>query len=770
MIRQATVLGAGVMGSQIAAHLANAGVPVLLLDVTPQAAREGLDKARALKPDPFFTPAVHTLIATGGFDDALAKAAASDWIVEAIVERLDLKRRLFERLEQHRRADAIVSTNTSGIPIAAVGEERSDGFRRHFLGTHFFNPPRYLRLLEIIPTADTDPTVVETIARFGDRRLGKGVVIAKDTPNFIANHIGLFGVARVFEALQDGFTIEEIDAITGPALGRPKSATFRTMDLAGVDVLGHVARNLAEASHPQALPEPSAFKLPPFVEEMIKRGWVGDKAGQGFYKKVRNAESRMPNAETKGNEILTLDPSTLEYRPKKPARFPSLDAARSIEDPAERIRTLYHGKDRVGDFLRKTLGPTLEYVERVAPHIAHSPEDVDHAMKWGFGWELGPFETMRALNLPERAAGGEPAATGPPSEPQASAKIDRERVAAWGPARVEECKRLSLKAARIIRKNSGASLKDVGDGVLCVEFHSKMNTIGGDTIEMLNAGVLEASKNFTALVVGNDSPNFSAGANLMLLLLEAQEGNWDEIDLMVRAFQKSMMSLKLADVPVVVCPAGLTLAGGCEIALHGDRVQAAAETYIGLVEVGVGLIPAGGGTKEMLARAMESIPGGAGLGFDHAVQSVFETIGFAKVATSGPDAKRFGYLRETDGITMNRERLLADAKTLALTLASSGYRPSLPRQAIPVGGEGTLATLKLGIHLAWRAGRISDHDKLIGGKLAWILAGGDLTRPGTLSEQQLLDLEREAFLSLCGERKTQERIAHTLKTGKPLRN
>jgi 3-hydroxyacyl-CoA dehydrogenase len=768
VIRHVTVLGAGVMGSQIAAHVANAGVPVLLLDVTPQAAREGLDKARALKPDPFFTPAVHTLITTGGFDDGLAKAAASDWIVEAIVERLDLKRGLFERLEQHRRADAIVSTNTSGIPIAAISQGRSDGFRRHLLGTHFFNPPRYLRLLEIIPTADTDPTVVDTIARFGDRRLGKGVVIAKDTPNFIANHIGLFGVARVFEALQDGFTIEEIDAITGPALGRPKSATFRTMDLAGVDVLGHVARNLAEAGHPQALPEPAAFQLPPFVEEMIKRGWVGDKAGQGFYKKIK-ADG--------GREILTLDPSKMEYRAKQSARFASLDAAKSIEDPAERIRTLYRGKDRVGDFLRKTLGPTLEYVARVAPHIAYSPDDVDRAMRWGFGWELGPFETMRALGLateseerlrPERAAGGKPGEAGPASE---SAR-------GWGPARVEECKQLSVKTARVVRKNSGASLKDLGDGVLCVEFHSKMNTIGGDTIEMLNAGVLEASKNFAALVVGNDGPNFSAGANLMLLLLEAQEGNWDEIDLMIRAFQKSMMGLKLADVPVVVCPAGLTLAGGCEIALHGDRVQAAAEAYIGLVEVGVGLIPAGGGTKEMLARAMESIPGGGAaktgpstdVAFEQAVQSVFETIGFAKVATSGPDAKRFGYLRETDGITMNRDRLLADAKAMALALAASGYRPSLPRQAIPVGGEGTLATLKLGVHLAWRAGRISDHDKLIGGKLAWILAGGNLSRPGTLSEQQVLDLEREVFLSLCGERKTQERIAHTLKTGKPLRN
>ncbi|MGH9312014.1 MAG: enoyl-CoA hydratase-related protein, partial [Vicinamibacterales bacterium] len=522
-----------------------------------------------------------------------------------------------------------------------------------------------------------------------------------------------------------------------------------------------------------ALPEPSAFQLPPFVEEMIKRGWVGDKAGQGFYKKIRNPESRIQNSEGTsggGREILTLDPATMEYRPKQSARLASLDAAKSIEDPAERIRTLYHGKDRVGDFLRRTLGATLDYVKRVTPHIAHSPEDVDRAMRWGFGWELGPFETMRALGMPKAGSSDQPAFLDAPGAPPPGALARGPGFAGLPSGRSLGPQALALKDAKVIRKNSGASLKDLGDGVLCVEFHSKMNAIGGDTIEMLNAGVQEASKNFTALVVGNDGPNFSAGANLMLLLLEAQEGNWDEIDLMIRAFQKSTMALKLADVPVVVCPAGLTLGGGCEIVLHGDRVQAAAEAYIGLVEVGVGLIPAGGGTKEMLARAMESIRGGTGPAFEQAVQSVFETIGFAKVATSGPDAKRHGYLRETDGITMNRDRLIGDAKAVALTLAASGYRPAQPRQAIPVGGEGTLATLNLGIHLAWRAGRISDHDKLIGGKLAWILAGGNLTRPGTLSEQQLLELEREAFLSLCGQQKTQERIAHTLKTGKPLRN
>jgi 3-hydroxyacyl-CoA dehydrogenase len=629
----------------------------------------------------------------------------------------------------------------------------SDGFRKRFLGTHFFNPPRYLRLLELIPTRDTDSEVVDTIATFADRRLGKGVVIAKDTPNFIANHIGLYGVARIFEALEAGFTIEEIDAITGPALGRPKSATFRTMDIAGIDVLGHVAKNLAAAPQSDALPDPSAFRLPAFVDQLIGRSQIGDKAGRGFYRKVRNTESRIQNTEEK-TEILTLDPGTLEYRAKQSARLPALDAAKNIADPAERIRTLYHGKDRVGDFLRRTLGPTLEYVARVAPHIAHSEDDIDRAMRWGFGWELGPFETMKALGMeqrlrPERAAGGERGEAAPASE----------SAWGWGPTRIEECWR--VKDSKIVKKNAGASLRDLGNGVLLVEFHSKMNAIGGDTIEMLHAGVKEASKNFAALVVGNEAPNFSAGANLMLLLLEAQEGNWDEIDLMVRAFQQATMALKYADVPVVVCPAGLTLGGGCEIALHGARVQAAAESYIGLVEVGVGLIPAGGGTKEMLARAAST---------DDAVQGVFETIGFAKVSTSGPDAKRHGYVRDADGITMNRDRLIADAKSLALSLAATSYQPPQPRAAIAVGGEGMLATLKLGVHLAWRAGRISEHDKLIGGKLAWILAGGDLPRPGTLSEQQLLDLEREAFLSLCGERKTQERIAHTLKTGKPLRN
>jgi 3-hydroxyacyl-CoA dehydrogenase len=705
------------MGAQIAAHFANAGVPVLLLDVTREAARDGLQRAKSLKPDPFFTPATPLLIRTGGFDEDLAEIAACDWILEAVVERLDIKQSLFARVESQCKADAIVSSNTSGIPIGALAAGRADGFRRHFLGTHFFNPPRYLRLLEIIPTPDTDPDVVEFVTSFADRHLGKGVVVAKDTPNFIANHLGLYGLMQIFREMARGdYTIEEIDAITGPAIGRPRSATFRTMDIAGIDVLAHVSRNLAERL--ESPEDRAVLDLPPLVAGLVERGWVGAKAGQGFYKRAADGE------------ILTLDPSSMEYRPKQPARLPSLEAARSIENVGERIRTLLKGNDKVGRFLQATLIPTLEYAQRVAPQIAHDRSDIDNAMRWGFGWELGPFETLRYINSDTAA----------PS---------------------------TLTGKRVVKRNAGASLVDLGDGVLSVEFHSKMNAIGADTIQMLQAGAKEAATNFAALVVGNDAVNFSAGANLMLLLLEAQEGNWDEVDLMVRAFQGATMSLKYADVPVVVAPAGLTLGGGCEIALHADRVRAAAETYMGLVEVGVGLIPAGGGTKEMLTRAMEAIPAGADP--MPAVQRVFETIGFAKVSTSAPDALRLGYLREADSVSMNRERLLEDAKTLALERMPDYVRQQ-PRAAIRVGGAGVLATLKLGIHLALRGGRISEHDALIGRKLAWILAGGNVPHPTTLTEQQLLDLEREAFLSLCGERKTQERIAHTLKTGKPLRN
>ncbi len=760
-VRTATVLGAGTMGAQIAAHLANAGIPVWLLDVTAEAAVHGLDRARAMKPDPFFAPSAHALIRTGSFDDDLRAAAATDWIIEAVVERLDIKRALFEQIDGCRTPQTIVSSNTSGIPIGSIVEGRSPSFVAHALGTHFFNPPRYLRLLEVIPTPQTDPAIVAALSRFADHRLGKGVVIAKDTPNFIANRLGLFGVMQVFRALENGeLTIEEIDAITGPAIGRPKSATFRTVDLAGLDVLAHVVRNLEERLSED---ERATFTLPQFVIQLIERGWVGAKAGQGFYKKDASGD------------ILTLDPALLTYRPTQSPRLPSLDAARTSDDPAVRIRALFNGKDTVGKFLRDTLGPTLIYAATVAPEIAHSIDDIDRAMQWGFGWELGPFETFDAIGV-ARVVEATGVANPPPLVREALARGAFRPVASGSgrtPARVPpadadlQILRAAKERTSTVKQNSAASLIDLGDDVLAVEFHSKMNAIGGDTIQMLQAGVKEAATNFRALVVGNDAPNFSAGANLMLLLLEAQEANWEDIDLIVRAFQGATMALKYADVPVIVAPAGLTLGGACEIALHGDRVQAAAETYMGLVEVGVGLIPAGGGTKEMVARATESVPAGADL--LPFVQRVFETIGFGKVSTSGADAMRVGYLRSVDGITMNRERLMADAKREALARAA-GYVKSEPRRAIPVGGESLEAALKLGVHLAWRAGRISDHDALIGRTLARILAGGDRPSAGTVSEQELLDLEREAFLKLCGERQTHERIAYTLKTGKTLRN
>jgi 3-hydroxyacyl-CoA dehydrogenase len=767
-INSVTVLGAGTMGAQIALHCANAGIPVLLLDLTADAARQGLDKARKLKPDPQFTPDAHKLIATGGFDTHLDAIAKTDWIMEAVIERLDIKQQLLARVDEKRRPGSIVSTNTSGIQIAALAEGRSDDFRKHWLGTHFFNPPRYLRLLEIIPTAETDPAVVTAVTRFGDHLLGKGVVVAKDTPNFIGNHIALYGVARTLEALATGrYSIEEIDAITGPALGRPGSATFRTMDIAGVDILAHVLRNLNERLESET--DRAAFAVPALVEELIKRGQLGEKTSKGFYERRKNAKGE--------SEIWTLDPATLEYRAKQSARIASIEAGRSIDDLAERVRALFNAKDKAGEFLRATLAPTLIYTARVTPAIAHSIDDVDRVMRWGFGWDLGPFELFDVIGVREvlaaaEATGGHAMAGGVP--PLVASLLEggltRFREGFVKPAAPDlQILRTAREQGRVIKKNAGASLVDLGDGVIAVEFHSKMNAIGADTVQMLNAGVKEAAKSGQALVVGNDAPNFSAGANLMLVLLEAQEGNWDELDMMVRAFQQATMALRYSPVPVVVAPGGMTLGGGTEIALHGDRVQAAAETYMGLVEVGVGLIPGGGGTKEMTARAMAELPTPQSDPLPY-IQKAFETIALAKVSTSGPDARRLGYLAATDSFSMNRERLLADAKAKALERVREGYRAPAPRTAIPVGGESVTAALNLGVHLAWRAGRASDHDALVGRKLAHIMGGGNLPHATTVSEQHLLDLEREAFMSLVGERKTLERIQHTLKTGKPLRN
>ncbi|HUQ86085.1 MAG TPA: 3-hydroxyacyl-CoA dehydrogenase NAD-binding domain-containing protein [Vicinamibacterales bacterium] len=765
-INSVTVLGAGTMGAQIALHCANAGIPALLLDLTADIAKQGLEKTRKLKPDPQFTPDAYKLVTAGGFDTHLDQIAKTDWIMEAVVERIDIKQQLLAKVDEKRRPGSIVSSNTSGIPIAAIAEGRSEDFRKHWLGTHFFNPPRYLRLLEIIPTAETDPAVVAAITHFGDHVLGKGVVIAKDTPNFIANHVGLYGIVRTLDVLAGGkYTIEEIDAITGPALGRPGSATFRTSDIAGIDVMAHVLRNLHERLATDA--DRQAFAVPPLVERLIAKGALGEKTGKGFYERRKGA-----GGET---EIWTLDPATLEYRQKQSARIASIEAGKSVEDVSERVRMLFNSKDKAGEFLRATLAPTLVYTARITPDIAHSIDDVDRAMRWGFGWDLGPFELIDAIGIKDvlAAAEGSHAMTGgvpPLIQRVLDSGKTRFREGLVKPSAADlQILRSAREQNRVIKKNAGASLVDLGDGVICVEFHSKMNAIGGDTVQMLQAGVKEAAKNGQALVIGNDSPNFSAGANLMLVLLEAQEGNWDDIDMMIRAFQGATMALRYSPVPVVAAPAGLALGGGTEIPLHCDRVQAAAETYMGLVEVGVGLIPGGGGTKEMLVRAMSQMPSPHSDPLPY-VSKAFETVALAKVSASGPDALRIGYLQATDSFTMNRERLIADAKAKALDRVREGYHVPAPRLAVPVGGESVTAALNLGVHLMWRAGRASDHDALIGRKLAHIFGGGNVPHATTVTEQYLLDLEREAFMSLLGERKTLERIQHTLKTGKPLRN
>ena len=763
-IRSVAVLGAGTMGAQIAAHVANAGVPVVLLDLDASTAAAGLARAAALKPDPFFTPRARALITVGGFETDLAAIADCDWIVEAIIERLDAKQALLAQVESLRRPDAMVSSNTSGIPIGAIAKGRTEAFRRHWAGTHFFNPPRYLHLVEVIPTTDTDPAVVTALSGFVDRQLGKGVVVARDTPNFIANRIGLYDVMRVLEQLAGGrFTVEEIDAMTGPLVGRPKSATFRTMDIAGIDILAQVASNLAERLDEEE--ERRAFAPPELVGALLARGWIGEKAGQGFYKKVRGPA---------GGAILALDPATMDYRPRQSARLPAVDAARPIDDPAARLGALFAARDGVGDFMRATLGQTLLYAAETAPTIAYHPDDVDRAMRWGFGWDHGPFElldllgTDRVLDACGRtdlSAAAREWAGLPPRDGGAPRRV---RTAPLSPAGPDLQILDRARRRGVVRRNGSASLVDLGDGVLAVEFHSKMNTIGGDTVSILQAGISEAADRFSGLVVGNDARNFCAGANLLLVLLEAQEGNWDEIDLMVRGFQRAVIGLRYSPAPVVVAPAGLTLGGGCELALHADRVQAAAESYMGQVEVGVGLIPGGCGTKELTVRALDATAAGA----DPLprLQRAFETIAFGTVSTSAVDARRLGFLREVDSITMNRDRLLTDAKAKVIERVNDGYRAPARRMAIQVGGESQRAALDLGIHLAWRGGRISDHDALIARKIARIMTGGDLPHQTDVSEQYLLDLEREAFLGLCGERATLERIRHTLKTGKTLRN
>lgn len=800
-VKKAAVLGAGTMGAQIAAHLANARIPAVLLDISPREltpeeqgkgltleskevrnriAHAGFEAARKARPAAFFTPDLTQLVSVGNFDDDMSRLKDCDLIIEAVVENLDIKRKLYEQVEQHRRPGSVVASNTSGIPLGQLAEGRSEDFRAHFLGMHFFNPPRYMHLVELIRTEWTRPEVSCSMFGFLDERLGKGVVVAKDRPNFIANRIGTYGALQTIRTmLEDGYSIEEVDKITGPAVGRPKTATFRTFDLVGLDVLAHVVRNLHENLPDD--PEREIFAMPEFVAKMIERGLLGNKTKGGFYKKQKGAGEKP--------EIWALDTATLEHRPAQKVKLPSLEMAKNIEDTPERIKMLAWSKDRVGAFLWKTLSRTLCYAAERIPEIADTVVEVDRAMRWGFNWELGPFEVWDAVGVEKSVArlqtegGAVPANVQKMLDSGAKSFYKYENgqrfyfdfpssqyVSAGDPPGAIILKSLKDRSG-VIKKNSGASLIDLGDGVACLEFHSKMNSIGGDTLEMLKTALVEVEKNFVGLVIGNQGQHFSVGANLMLMLMEAQDENWEELDLIGRFFQQSVMSLRYSPKPVVVAPFQMVFGGGCEMVLHADRVRADAETYIGLVEVGVGIIPAGCGTKEMLVRALDSIPKDVKDADPFPfVKRAFETIALAKVATSAAEARSLGFLADDDSISMNRDRLIADGKKEVLALAARGYVQPQQRTDILALGSPALATLKLGVHMMKRAGYISDHDALIGEKLARILTGGDLNHQTRVSEQYLLDLEREAFLSLIGTRKTQDRIAHMLKTGKPLRN
>ena len=803
-IHKVAVLGAGTMGARIAAHFANAGVPSYLFDIVPpdadgparnKIAAAGLDAARKSKPAGFFEPSLAKLITVGNFEDDLKKLADVDWIIEAVVENLDIKRSLLKKVDAVRKPGTIVTTNTSGLPVSKIAEGFPDDFRRSWFGTHFFNPPRYMRLLELIPTPDTDRDLLDAIAWISDVRLGKGVVFAKDTPNFIGNRIGTFSVLNVIRLMQEmDLTIEDVDALTGTPVGWPKSATFRTIDLVGLDVLGHVVSNMTTNVHD----ERSELKLPDFYKQMLERKWLGDKTKGGFYKKSKGADGK--------EERLALDWRTLDYHPRHKPKLAALEMARNVEDTGARLRMLLglegsgpQKGDKAGAFLWAALSDLWTYSANRIPEISDTVVEVDRAMKLGFNWEMGPFELWDAAGVEATVARmkkeGKPVAANVEkllasgkktwydenlATPSARSYFDL-ASGHWQPVKVPEgvwSVTVAKKSNGVVKKNSGASLVDLGDGVGCIEFHSKMNSLGADIIQLITQTLKPGGPGdaFDAFVITNDAQNFSVGANLMLLLMAVQEEEWDDVDMVIRQFQGMTQAIKFSAKPVVVGAFGLTLGGGTEISLHAPARQPHAELYTGLVEVGVGLLPGGGGCKEMLLRALDSAtsirPDGRGESVEllEAMKKAFETIAMAKVATSAHEARGLGFLSDSDNITMNRERVLSDAKARALALARSSYEAPVIRTDLPAPGENILATLKLGVYMMRQGDYISDHEVKIGNKVAEVLCGGNVT-PGTpVSEQYILDLEREAFKSLCGEKKTQERIQYTLKTGKTLRN
>jgi len=799
-VGKAAVLGAGTMGAGIAAHLANAGIPTLLLDIapkelTPDEEKKGLtlespavrnrivnsllEAAKKLKPAPFMLVDNAKFISTGNFADDIGKLKDCDFVIEAVVENLEIKHKIFAEVEKNRKPGSVIASNTSGIPIDSIAAPFSDDFKSHFVGIHFFNPPRYMKLVEVIPGTKTSGEVACKIFGFLDRRLGKGVVPAKDRPNFIANRIGTFGMmATVHEMISMGFTPTEIDQITGKAIGHASSATFRTSDLVGLDVLVHVNKNLYPAIPDDE--DREVFQIPDVINQMLERKLLGDKTKGGFYKKTKTPEGK--------TEILELDLSSFEYKPQAKTRFASLDAAKGVDDLPKRIKTLVWGEDKVAEFLWKTMSRTFRYSANRIPEIADTIVEIDNAIKWGFGWEIGVFESWDAVGVAEsveRMRKEGQAVPGSVEKLLASGATSfyksengyrsfYDLVAGEYKPVPERPGVLVLKSVKeragVIKSNPGASLIDIGDGVACLEFHSKMNSIGGDTVAMMNFAIDEVENNFKGLVVGNQGGNFSAGANIMMLLLAAQEEEWDDINLMVSALQRAVMRLRYSAKPVVTAPYGLTLGGGCEISMHGNKTRAAAETYMGQVEVGVGLIPAGCGTKEMTMRAMDAakrVPDADPLTF---LKKTFELLGMGKVATSAQEARSWGLLRDSDAISMNGDRLVQDAKQEVLNLDAAGYVQPVQRTDILVLGESAQAAMKVALHMMRRGEFISDHDQLIGKKLAKVMSGGNMNHQAHVSEQYLLDLEREAFVSLCGERKTQDRIAAMLKTGKPLRN
>jgi 3-hydroxyacyl-CoA dehydrogenase len=802
-INKVAVLGAGTMGARIAAHFANAGVPSYLFDIVPpdadgparnKIAAAGLDAARKSKPAAFYASALPGLVTVGNFEDDLQKLADVDWIIEAVIENLDIKRSLLQKVNAVRRPGTIVTTNTSGLPVGKIAEGFPDEFRRAWFGTHFFNPPRYMRLLELIPTPDTDHALLETVAHFSDVRLGKGVVYAKDTPNFIGNRIGTFSVLNVMRLMQEmNLSIEDVDALTGAPVGWPKSATFRTIDLVGLDILSHVVGNMTT----NVRDERSNLRLPDFYGKMLEHRWLGDKTKGGFYKKGRGADGQ--------EERLALDWKTLEYRPRQRPKFASLDMAKNIEETGARVRMLLgleggsSKPDTAGLFLWQALSDLWTYSANRIPEISDTVVEIDRAMKLGFNWEMGPFELWDAAGVEATVARlkkeGKPVAANVEkllAAGKTSWYADEPKAASGrayfdlGGAVYQAVEvppgvwsvQVARKANGVVKKNAGASVVDLGDGVACIEFHSKMNSLGSDIISLVTQTLKPggAGDNFDAFVITNDAANFSVGANLMLLLMSVQEEEWEDVDFAIRAFQGMTQAVKFSPKPVVSAPFGLTLGGGTEISLHAAARQPHAELYTGLVEVGVGLLPGGGGCKEMLLRAVDAAksirPDGRGESVElmEAMKKIFETIATAKVATSAEEARGLGFLSDSDSITMNRERVLADAKARALELVRAGYEPPIMRCDIPAPGENVLAALRLGVYLMRQGEYISDHEVKIGNKIAEVLCGGNVT-PGTpVGEQYILDLEREGFKSLCGERKTQERIQYTLKTGKTLRN